>query len=298
MEQINTYSAEVNSREKQSVPDPKPEKTPADRVTIVCMRWGNPFPKDYVRVLYHGVKSNISRDFDFVCLSDDLQPICDGVRVLPIPELKLAKEKWALGFWPKLTVFKPGLFPAGRPVLFLDLDVLILKPLDPVLDRLKKMRGLHMLREWNPGLWNLVPLFMRPDRGGQSSMFAFYPEEQVSIYKKFEREDAAGAFSTYIDQMFISLNASNLSYLPYHFAASFKKHCVHYYPLNLLFKKIRQPRRAMVVVFHGKPKPTDLIRDDQAKWGTDRKFGHGPVDWVKSYWAAGIGGNSQEKIAA
>jgi len=258
------------------------------RVTVVCMRWGAAFPADYVRVLYHGVKRNLSREFDFVCLSDDAKPVCDGVRVVPIPPVHVPKEKWAEGFWPKLTVFKPGLLPAGRPVLFLDLDVLILRALDPVLDRLEQRRGLHMLREWNPGLWNLLPRFLRPDRGGQSSLFAFYPEEQVSIYEKFAREDAAGVFSTHIDQLFISRNANRLSYLPHHWAASFRRHCVHYYPLNLLFKRIGKPRRALVVVFHGRPKPADLIRDDNSRWGTSHKFGHGPVDWVKNYWRLGL----------
>ena len=261
----------------------------ADGVTVVCMKWGKAFPTDYVRVLYHGVKRNLSGDFDFVCLSDDLEPICDGVRMVPIPELKLAKEKWAQGFWPKLTVFKPGLFPAGRMVLFLDLDVMILSSLDPFVEIQKRERGLHMLREWNPALWSLAPLCFRPDRGGQSSLFTFYPEEQTGIYEQFVKEDATGVFSTaHIDQLFISKMANRLSYLPHDWAVSFKKHCVWYYPFNLLFKKIQQPKGTKLVIFHGRPKPTDLIRDDQSRWGTSRKFGFGPVDWIKNYWQTGL----------
>jgi len=173
-------------------------------------------------------------------------------------------------------------------VMFLDLDVMVLKPLDPVIERLEKMRGLHILREWNPGLWNLVPLSLRPNRGGQSSLFVFYPEEQFCLYEKFAREDAVGVFSTYIDQMFISLNANRLAYIPHSWAASFKKNCVPTYPFNLINRKIKKPTMAKVVVFHGRPKPTDLIRDDHSRWGTDRKFGYGAVDWVKSYWNTGI----------
>jgi hypothetical protein len=253
------------------------------------MRWGNPFPTDYVRVLYHGVKRNLSCDFDFVCLSDDLEPICDGVRVLPIPSLNLPKEKWSSGCWPKLTIFKPGLFPSNHPVLFLDLDVVILRSLDPVIEHLEQKRGMHILREWNPDLWNIFPLLMRPDRGGQSSMFAFFPEEQVQIYDQFVKEDIAGTFTTaHNDQSFIARTASHLSYMPHDWAVSFKKHCVPNYPFNSIFKKIKEPNKAKVVVFHGNPKPTDLIHDDQTRWGTDRKFGRGPVDWVKNYWKAGV----------
>lgn len=298
MKENDEYAAKVNLQTDQSVNYPRTENKMRDHVTVVCMRWGNPFSKDYVKVLYQGVKRNLSCDFDFVCLSDDLEPICDGVCVLPIPELKMSREKWAVGFWPKLTVFKPGLFPPNQPVLFLDLDVLILSSLDPFIELLQKKRGLHMLREWNPALWSLVPVRFRPDRGGQSSLFAFYPEEQTGIYDQFMKEDAAGAFTTaHNDQSFISKTCHRLSYLPHNWAVSFKKHCVRYYPFNLIFKKIGKPKKAKVVVFHGCPKPTDLIRDDHTRWGTRRKFGHGPVDWVKSYWEVGLHAAGPKRVA-
>ena len=256
------------------------------------MRWGNAFSGDYVRVLYHGVKSNLSRDFDFVCLSDDPAPVCDGVRVLPIPDLNLPAEKWNDGCWPKLGVFKPGLFRADRPVLFLDLDVVILRSLDPFFELVEQRRGLHILREWNPDLWSLVPLRYRPFRGGQSSVFTFFPAEQQQIYEGLVR-DLAVAFKTgHNDQSYITNTARQLAFLPDDWAVSFKRHCVPYYPFNLVFRKIRRPRPAKIVVFHGDPKPVDLVRNDQTRWGTRRKFGHGPVDWVKSYWNAGLSGTA------
>lgn len=266
----------------------KPGEKIANRVTVVCMRWGRAFSQDYIKVLYHGVKKNLSRDFEFVCLSDDPQPVCDGVRIAPIPDINLPAERWRDGGWPKLTVFKPGLFPPDDPVLYLDLDLVILRSLDPFVELLEQKRGLHILREWNPVLWKPVPVRFRPDRGGQSSVFTFFPEEQASIYEGFVRDQAKAFRVGYNDQSYITRTANHVSYLPNDWAVSFKKHCVYYYPFNLVFKKIKKPRKAKVVVFHGDPKPVDLIRDDQTKWGTDRKFGHGPVDWVKSYWNAGL----------
>ena len=274
-----------------SLPNPFPSAggpaTPA-RVTVVCMRWGTAFSPDYVKVLYQGVKRNLSREFDFVCLAEDPTPVCAGVRVLPLPAICSPRERWVGSCWPKMTVFQPGLFPPGRPVMFLDLDMLILQPLDPVIEQLEARRGLNMLREWNPGLWQLTPVFLRPDRGGQSSLFAFYPEEQVALYEKFRREDAVGIFSTFNDQQFISAFAHGVHYLPHSWAASFKRHCIPAFPLKLLVNTTRPPRNAKVVVFHGSPKPTDLIRDDDARWGGGRKSGRGPVAWVKEYWQTGV----------
>jgi len=260
----------------------------SDRVTVVCVRWGTAFSKDYVKVLYHGVKRNLSYDFDFVCLSDDLTPICDGIKVLPLPYLDHPEKKWSTGCWKKLAIFKPGIFPSNCPVLFLDLDVVILSSLDPIIKKLKQKRGLHILREWNPILWNAIPLQLRPDRGAQSSMFAFFPEEQNSIYNGLVQDFSAALKIAHNDQSYIKATAKNLSYLPPSWAKSFKKHCVHGFPSNLVFKKIKKPSKAMIVLFHGKPKLTDLIREDKTRWGTNRKFGYGPVDWVKNYWQTAL----------
>ncbi len=257
-------------------------------VTVVCMKWGDGFAADYVNVLRQAVRANLSIPHEFVCLTDDATGIADGVSVRPIPDMGIPDAMWWTGCWPKLSIFKPGVLDPERPVLYLDLDIMVRASLDPFFETLEKERGLHIIREWNYGLWQFVPLDWRPDRGGNSSIVAFFPGEQKTIYETFMADQEAAFRGCYNDQRFITKFGSRVGYWPYSWSASFRRDCVWYYPFNLVLSDIKEPEEAKVVVFHGRPKPVDLIRDDNSRWGTSRKFGHGPVGWVKDYWRSAL----------
>ena len=254
------------------------------RVTVVCLKWGDLYPASYVNVLYHAVRANLSRPFDFVCLTDDPAGIVPQVTCGPIPDLGVPKERWARGYWPKLAIFKPGVLPADQPALYLDVDILVRAPLDPFFEVIERQGGLHIIREWNPSPWRLLPVEWRPDRGGNGSVIGFVPRDQAGLVKNFmaDHERVYGLY--WNDQIYIAREADPCHYWPYDWCASFKRRCVYYYPFNLVLKKVPEPREAKIVVFHGLPNPADLIRDDMSRWGTSRKFGYGPVPWVKDYW--------------
>lgn len=48
------------------------------------------------------------------------------------------------GWWSKIELFRPGLFPEGERVVFLDLDTLVLAPLTPLLES----SGVVVLKDW------------------------------------------------------------------------------------------------------------------------------------------------------
>ncbi len=72
-----------------------------------------------------------------------------------------------------------------QPTLYLDLDVLIKGNITPFFEQIRSRPGLNALREWNPSLWNLAPLAMRPDRGVQGSILGFIPQDSHDIYHRF-----------------------------------------------------------------------------------------------------------------
>ncbi|HWL07942.1 MAG TPA: hypothetical protein VNQ76_06040 [Planctomicrobium sp.] len=256
-------------------------------VTVVCMKWGTPFPAEYVNVLYNGVCRNLSQPFQFVCFTDDPKGLDPNIVAKPIPEIDLPPERWKSGCWPKLTIFKAGALEGTEAALYLDLDVMVQGPLDPFFDQIKSTGGFHILREWNPALWNLLPVGLRPDRGCQGSIIGWVPGEHDYIFEELVA-DLDDAFSRCVtDQDFLTYTARNRQYWPHEWCVSFKRTCLWYYPFNLLFKKVPQPKKARVVVFHGDPRPVDLVQEGNSRWGTNRKFGFGPVGWVKDYWYAG-----------
>lgn len=273
--------APARPKARKAAAKPAPRGLPV----VVCCKWGRPFPAEYVNMLCRAVADNLSEPHRFVCLTDDAKGLIPEVEAIALPEMGIVEERKGFGCWPKLSIFKPGIFGEDEiPVLYLDLDIMILRPIDAYFQRIRELRGLNVQREWNPTLWSLAPLALRPDRGVQGSVIGFYPSEQRHLYDRFVADPDAVYATCNDDQVFITRESPQRRYWPFDWSSSFKWHCVKYFPLNRIFPKIRKPAKSKVLVFHGSPRPADLVRNDRSRWGTKRKFGYGPVDWVKEYW--------------
>lgn len=253
-------------------------------VTIVCMKWGSQFTARHVNALYAGVLRNMEEAFDFVCLTDNGRDLAVGIQARPIPPCGLPEAAWRRGCWAKLGVFAPHLFPFEDVVLFFDLDVMIQQSLAPLIMLVRQRRHLVIQREWNPDLWSVLPQALRPDRGAQSSVFGFCPETIGNIYGNFLANAAEISATVKNDQTYLTQAVTNRSYWPTGFCVSFKRSCTRYFPLNLLLPTIRRPRDAKIIVFHGKPRPWDTLVETGERWGSKRRFGIGPVPWIRQYF--------------
>ncbi len=254
-------------------------------IAVICMKWGTVFEPDYVNVLYQAVSRALHRPFQFYCFTDDPAGLDDGIVARPLPDLGfLPKKRCRMGCWPKIGIFQSGLIEEDC-ALFLDLDVVVTGPLDAFFDHQHRHGGLHILREWNSGLWNLLPLRMRPDRGAQSSVFAWRPIEQHHIYDALRADPNSSFAQNKNDQQFIRRTAIGLRYWPHAWAVSFKKSCVWPYPLNYILPDRRPPGSASLVVFYGAPRPHEVARGGNERWGTSRRFGYGPLGWMQAYWS-------------
>ncbi|MDA5639343.1 MULTISPECIES: hypothetical protein [Agrobacterium] len=254
-------------------------------VAIICMKWGQAFTAHHVNTLFASVLRNMEEPFTFVCLTDDDGDLANGILALPIPDLGLPEQAWKRGCWPKLAVFAPHLFPHEDVVLFLDLDIMVLRPLAPFIAVVRARQHLVLQREWNPALWSLLPQWLRPDRGGQSSVFGFCPYNVARIYEQVVANAGTMSSNFKNDQTYLSETVADQSYWPSGFCVSFKRSCVRLFPFNLLLTKVRLPGQAKIVVFHGTPRPWETVVEPAKRWGTKWRFGRGPVAWIVSYFA-------------
>jgi hypothetical protein len=62
-------------------------------VNIICMKWGDKFPSEYVNRLYAMVSRNLSIPFRFVCFTEDGSGIRNEVEIQPLPELDLSIKR-------------------------------------------------------------------------------------------------------------------------------------------------------------------------------------------------------------
>lgn len=252
--------------------------------TIVCAKWGAPYSAEYVNVLASAVRKFLHRPHRFVCVTDDASGISPEVQVINLPSIGIPQEKQALGGWPKLHIFSSSLMGKAGPVIYMDLDMIIVDRLDGFVDRLHEQRGLHIVRRHNRPLEMLLPASMRPDRGGNGSVIGYFLEEQSQIYDDFAA-DMAAAFSAHdTEQEYITAEARNLHYWPDQWCPGFKSKLLRYYPLSIFHGEPSVPDGTKIVVMAGKPKPKDVILEGDYVWGGSRRRYKGPVSWIQDYW--------------
>lgn len=92
---------------------------PVADLTVICVKWGRKYGADYVRRLHSMVGRHL-RSCEFVCVTDD--PV-ETVQCVPL-------ACGYPGWWQKIGLFRPGLFPGDN--LYLDLDVVITGSLEPL----------------------------------------------------------------------------------------------------------------------------------------------------------------------
>lgn len=210
---------------------------------VVCIRAGTAFGPEYVDILHDSVRRNLADGFagDFTVFTDQPDTYAPGVIVRPLPaDLP--------GWWSKLALHKDWLFPPGERVLFLDLDSVICGRIDE-------------LAAYD-GPFATLRDFYRPD-GLQSAVMAWKAGETSDIWRSYEaqgcpQDDPCGD-QAWIERDHLETAVRLQDELPGLFV-SYKADNLQNHP----------PAKASVVVFHGKPRPSDVM-----------------TGWVPQVWKVG-----------
>jgi hypothetical protein len=233
--------------------------------TVLCMKWGRRYGSDYVNTLYSMVGRNLTLAHRFICLTDDADGIRPEVECRGLPALTLAPE-WERSPWRKLSCFAPELRDLDGPVLFLDLDLVIVDNIDCFFSY--------------PGEFCIIENWTQPGRGiGNSSVFRYLAGAQEDVFARFSAHAAEVVRTFPNSQTFLSRSVPALTYWPASWCRSFKHECL---PGRLL-RRLRAaalPEGAKIIVFHGHPKPPDAAR---GVWPEPGK-GLRPAAWVADYW--------------
>jgi hypothetical protein len=233
--------------------------------TVLCMKWGSRYGSDYVNRLYSMVRRNLTLSHRFICLTDDAQGIRPEVECRALPELTLAPE-WERSPWRKLSCFAPELRDLEGPVLFLDLDVVIIDNIDCFFE--------------HPGAFCIIENWTQRGRGiGNSSVYRYRAGAHGEVFVRFRGQAAQVVRSYPNSQTFLSRSVPELTFWPASWCRSFKHDCL---PGRLL-RRLRPaaiPEGAKIIVFHGQPKPPDAMRGVWPEPG--RRLC--PTPWVADHW--------------
>ena len=221
---------------------------------IACLlKYGGDYDSTYVRNLAMGVRKHANFPYEFVCLSDRASDVARDCGSLVDETIWLDHREWP-GWWSKLELFR-----LCGPVLYFDLDTVIVGSLEPLADLV-----LHRLGE---GQLLMVADFYRGD--AQSGILG-WSGDMGAIYTNFIRDYAKDA--TWTPARFSSgMSVGDLRFkgdgdwLRRHAAAdgigvllaqNFVPGVVSY-KVNVQGRSL--PVGSSVVCFHGKPRPAELI---------------------------------------
>ena len=263
-------------------PSSKPEQdaagTEQSPVNIVCMKWGTLYGPEYVNRLYGMVRRNLVRPFRFYCISDDFSGIRAEVLLRELPPFEVPAT--ARGPWKKLLMFQRELFDIAGKTMFLDLDVVIVGPLDRFFDFSDKFAVRHEFEKRKEN-----------EPFGNTSMYVFEPGRYPHLFENY-LDDPEAVHQQYwtAEQEYVTrtlYREGNLEFLPNEWVVSFKEHCLPGLPMRW-WRTPTLPRGASILAFHGRPLPEDAIRgewplDGKAFWKSFYKFTR-PCPWLAEYW--------------
>lgn len=240
---------------------------------VLCMKWGKLYPAEYVNVLYRACRAHITGDFRFVCLTNEADGLLDEVEVHPIPDIGLEHRHYYHGAWPKIAVFQEQLYGLNGRCLFIDLDTVIWGSLDPLFEVPGALVAI-----------NNAPWSQETQPRTMSSVFAFdcgslghvVTDLQANRDELISRHD--------IEQEYLHHAVRGIRYWPQEWLVSFKYHLRRTLILDRFLPPLPPPASARFVVFHGRPRPIDLVRPPRGNWDRFPHYGSGAVDWMRDYW--------------
>lgn len=251
----------------------------ADKVVnIVCMKWGTLYGSEYVNRLYGMVKRQLERPFRFYCITDNAEGIREEVLLRDLPNFTPPPS--ARGPWRKLLMFQRELFDIQGKTMFLDLDVVIVGPLDRFFDFSDKFAVRHEFdkRKENDSFGNTSMYVF--EAGSCPEIFEDYLKNPQEIHKKYYTAE-----QEYVTRTLFA--SGKLDFLPNDWVISFKEHCLPALPKRW-WQVPTLPPGASVLSFHGRPLPEDAIKgewplDGKPFWKAFYKFTK-PCLWLSDYW--------------
>lgn len=205
---------------------------------VICISWGTKYGAPFINRLFAMVERNITPPFTFTCFTDNRAGLHPGILCEDLPPLDVEMPVNTRGIWPKARLWGEKLGNLKGPVLFLDLDLVIVSSLDDFFE-IGDPGDIVMARN------QTTPL----ERLGQTSLFRFPVGKLLPLQEKF-RADPQGVADTYrYEQRFVSRNSpGGVSFFPRRWVLHFRQDCRWPFPLNYLLAP-RLPKEARVVIF-------------------------------------------------
>ncbi len=207
---------------------------------VICINWGTQYGPNFINRLYGMVSRNITPPFSFTCFTDSAAGVTSEAVCRPLPEPDLVIPKTRKGRWPKARLWSEHLGGLQGPVLFLDLDTVVVGPLD---DFFTFGKPDDVIVAHNPAKFF--------ERLGQTSVYRFPVGKLAPLLAEF-RADPSGVSSHYgFEQRFVTRRVpGGVRFWPRAWVVHFRRQCHRSFPLNYILPP-RLPSGACIAIFPG-----------------------------------------------
>ena len=256
---------------------------------IACLKYGTRYPADYVNVLYNAARKAMRGPFRFLCLTDRPEGLLPSIETLPIPDVGLEPNEWFVGgIWPKLGIYDRHLHGLTGRVLFIDLDMVVLRDLDAFFEVPGRYVGIDGGPRWgrpnSTARPELCSALVAYDIGALGDLADKFRVEKAAIMRRFRTEQA-----------YTEAELGHIDFWPEGWVISFKRSLRQPLLVDLIREPKLPPETAKVLAFHGTPRPADLIGQGRTFWDRVPHLGHGSVSWMVDYWRDNGGGRLPER---
>ncbi|WEX89925.1 glycosyl transferase [Sinorhizobium garamanticum] len=263
---------------------------------VICINWGTKYGPPFINRLYAMVARNITPPFTFTCFTDNRSGLRPEILCEDLPPLDVAMPVNTKGIWPKARLWGPKLGNLTGPVLFLDLDLVIVGSLDSFFEFGGPDDVVLARNQTTPF-----------ERLGQTSLFRFPVGKLVPLQERF-RADPQGVANEYsFEQRFVTRNApGGVKLFPRRWVLHFRQDCRWPFPLNyflaprlpadgrvVLFPRSLLPQHAIDGQFGYKGRPATPLGHIRGLFARDRRqkgvFSYlrhyiRPTPWVAEHW--------------
>lgn len=233
------------------------------------MKWGTKFVPEYVNRLASMTRRHISRPYRMICFTEKPEGIDASVEIQPLPAMDIDPSLPERG-WRKLSIFQKDLAGLTGPTLFLDLDVVLLGSLD---DFFEVPGNFRIINDWNLNNYVGNSSVFRFEAGRNPEILQYYLEHTAEVHATFRNEQAYLSW-----QM---KERGELEYWDESWCRSFKRHCLRPFPLGYFLPPRHPGPETRVLVFHGKPNPSDIVGGWRSPTGLRAAFA---PDWFLEEW--------------
>lgn len=264
---------------------------------VICVKWGTGYGPEYVDRLYAMVRRHTTGPLRFVCLTDDPTGIRPEVECAELPELGCEHPVRTHGKWRKVVLWSRDLAGLSGPVLFIDLDSVIVGSLDGYFTH-GSPDDVILARNWAKPMSGL----------GQTSVFRFPVGRFPQMLENFRADPQGIADRFRYEQHYVTKSIpGGIKFWPEAWTRHFRLHCLPPFPLRY-FMTARLPASARIVTFPGGPNPHDVQagrwngrapahrsrwqhvlaafgpdRVDDSRWEHIKRYVL-PVPWIAEHW--------------